>query len=1042
MKAQAPALPRMAGLGLLLLALAGLGSFPSTANPLAQAWSLAALASAVALSLARPMRPQLLGAGWLLLGLPLLLALPGAGFAGLAGFGALAWALAALYLGQWLSAEGLLPALALAAVPFLLAQAALCAAQAWLWLPAAARDLSEPAAAAIAARGRAFGSFAEPNLLAAFCILFAPLLLALALAGQGAARRIAAWLGLLAAGACLGLAKPLAGLAGLGLGLAYLAWAMRRQALGKIFAAGSLLGLLGLFAALAQRSAAGSLFWQDHLPIWKAAWAAFSERPWLGSGGGLLAQEAFRSACGQVPGAYGLYAHNLFLSILVSHGLLGLLGMALWAALVAARLLKGAGRKPLLWHAGLAGLLGLLAQSLTDIPLEFIEIWAPALVILGALLGPAHPGLGLEQGREPAQGALPIRPWLLALLALFVLFFRGGLMPWQPLAAWAGLALILLPCSASIRLPGDAMERLGLWGLAWLLAGALLGINPALSLQAFGALAGAYALWAVLRRAAPSDAGTALAAAAWLGLAAALAALALSFWLPGHGRPWGEAFRLAGVRALFPNADLLAGYLASTLPLFFIAPSPRWRRLALPAAVLACIALALCQSRGALLAVAVAAMVHALRQAPGRARWLLPGLAALALALALAWAGMGGALASKLAPGAEAQAGADPLRNARLAFWKASAGSALAQAPLGSGLGTFGQAIEQQPLPRPLAPDNRIARFGMRLEHAHQELLEWAVEAGLPGLLILLGLLAMALLWLRQALPQPAQEAALAGLTCQAMFDFNLHCLPLLLLAMMLAASLFPLKSAAGRPAGQGSGARAQAVAMGLALLLGLAAAAHLWRLGPAASLDEHAKRRTSICALQGLDARAWSEKAQLEEQLALAGARPAGLPAVLASHLKAVAAAPAWPAGHFALAGFLERCANSQDPRLCGQALGSLLPDWGSTFSVDDPCARILHVALHEQTLGLAQQPWNVFEHRNAARLWLRLGKPEMAMAELERAVLLEPNYLAAWEALENLKVRSIGGNRNPSEEVNRIKQAGFIAASPYEIALIKTSK
>lgn len=1042
LKGQAPALPRTAALGLLLVALAGLGFFPGAAHPLAQAFSLSALAAALAVSLARPIRPQLMGAGWLLLGMPLLLALPSAGLAGLAGFSALAWALAALYLGQWLDAEGLLPALALATAPFFMAQAALSLQQSWDWLPGVARDLSDPQAAAIAARGRAFGSFLEPNLMAAACLLFAPMLLVLGITGKGAWRRLAAWAGLLAAAACLWLAKPMAGTAGLCLGLAYLAWSSRRSKLGKIALAAAMLALLGLLAILASRWALGSIFWHDHLPIWHAAWLAFLQHPWLGWGGGLMAQQGFSAARAQVPGAYGLHAHNILLSILLKHGALGALGLGLWVLLALARLLKGADRKPWLWHAGLAGLLGLLAQSLTDIPLEFIELWAPALLVLGALLGAAHPGMALEEGRAPARARSASRPWLLAGLALALLFGRGGLMPWQPMFAWGLLALMLIPAAAGLSLPGDALERLALWGLAWLLAGGLLGINPAASLESLGVLASAFALWAVLRRGEARTGQAVLAASAWLGLAAVLAAVAVTCWLPAQGRSWAEAFRLSGLRAVFPNANLMADYLASSLPLLFIAPSSRQRRLALPGALAACLALALCQSRGALLGLSAAAVVYALRQAPGRSRWLLPGLAALAIALSLGWAAMGGALASKLPVSGAAGDAADPLRNARLVFWRASAASAMAQAPLGSGLGTYGQAIEQQPFPRPLADDNRIAHFGMRLEHAHQELLEWAVEAGLPGLLVLLGFLSLAMVSIRKAPPQPALEAAMAGLACQAMVDFSLHCLPLLLLATMLAAALLPRRCEAEAAPLAPQMARAHAMGMGLALLLGVAATACLWRQGPVPGYWEPAQRRTSICALQGLDARAWSEKAQLDEQMAVAGGRVAGLPVALAEHLKAVGAAPSWAAGHFALAGFLERCGSSGDLGLCGQALGSLLPDWGSTFNSDSPCARILHTALHEEGLGLAQQPWNVFEHRNAARLWLRLGNPEMAAAELERAVAMEPNFLAAWEDLAALESGSVGGNRKPIEELNRIKQSGFLATSPYEIALIKTSK
>jgi O-antigen ligase len=1032
----------MAGLGFLFMALAGLALFPGLAHPLAQAWSLALLAMAAACTLARPFKPQLLAASWLLLGLPLLLALPALGWAAWSSLSPLVWAMIAFYLGQWLAAESLLGALMLAAVPLLLLQAGLCLQQSWQWLPAMARNLADPQAAAIAGRGRVFGSFVDPNLLASACILFLPGLWVLVLKGKSAWQRLAALLGVAAAGTCLWLAKPLAGLAGLALGLAYLSWSMRKEALGKISAGALLLALLGLLAVLLQRGAEGAGFWQGHLPIWQAAWQAFLQRPWCGWGSGIWAQEAFWQASRQVPGAYGLYAHDSLLSLLLAQGLWGLLGWGVWGGLLVARLLKGAARRPVLWHAALAGLLGVLLQSLSDIPLEFMEIWVPAVILLGALLGPAHPGLADEGSARPSPWA-PVGPWILSGLMLAALFFRGGLMPWQPLLAWGLLATILISPASRLSLGAEPLERLGLLGLAWLLMGGLLGIHAAASLESLGVLAGAFLLWAVLRRGAAPMARAVLKSAAWLGLGALFLALVWSWILPSQDLAWAEGFRLVGVRAIFPNADLLGGYLAITLPLFLLPTGHGrgWAWLAAGlAAGLACLGLALCQSRGALLALLVAAGVYALRT-PGRQRWLLPGLAGLALALALGWAVAGGALTAKI-PGLNPVAGAsqDPLRNARLMFWKSGLGLAAKQAPLGSGLATFGQAIEQGILPRALASDNPIARLGMRLEHAHSEPLEWLVETGAPGLLVLLGLLALALARWRRAQAEPALEAALAALACQSLYDFDLHCLPLLLLGIMLAAALLPAAPPQGIPA-QPAPAKAHLMAAGLLLLLGVALAAALSRLGTAASLSEHARRRSARVALQGLDAQAWSEKAQLEEQMAVAEGREDRFPRALACHLRAVMAAPDWAPGHFALAQFLERCGSQGSPALCGQVLGPLLPDWAST---GDGTAnqRILQLALQEELTGLRWQPGNVFEHRRASQIWQKLGFKSQGIEELERAVELEPNYLAAWEDLDSLEAGSVGENGMPRFQVNRIKHAGFHALSLYEIALIKTSK
>lgn len=126
--------------------------------------------------------------------------------------------------------------------------------------------------------------------------------------------------------------------------------------------------------------------------LWRAAWAMFRERPWLGRG-----PDSYRWVYGQYLGLgwwdRRVYANNLTLELLATSGVLGLAAFAAIGAVVLRRGLAALGRPRdgTVWRGSLAAALAALGvfaiHGLVDYFLEFTAGYAPFWAAAGIVVG-------------------------------------------------------------------------------------------------------------------------------------------------------------------------------------------------------------------------------------------------------------------------------------------------------------------------------------------------------------------------------------------------------------------------------------------------------------------------------------------------------------------------------------------------------------------------------------------------------------------------------------------------------------------------------
>ncbi|QKW07646.1 O-antigen ligase family protein [Streptomyces sp. NA04227] len=256
---------------------------------------------------------------------------------------------------------------------------------------------------------RATGTFANPNLLAAYLVLLLPFVLLAAVAtDEATARTVVIALGLLGYGAVLttfsraGYVAAAAGL--LVLGAAY--WRTPKSQSSGPPRRGLALGL-GVFAvlavagALAVLSRAGSSLGVRG-EAWEAAVRLGTENP-LGVGLGRAGTTV--SAAVPSPRTF-VHSHNLWLNWLAEAGLLGLLailsvtGVALYSALRAAR------AKSAIGIVGLAGLTGFLLMCMLDHPANLERVDLLFWLALGFVMAEA-PASWRRSATEPPRIAPP-----------------------------------------------------------------------------------------------------------------------------------------------------------------------------------------------------------------------------------------------------------------------------------------------------------------------------------------------------------------------------------------------------------------------------------------------------------------------------------------------------------------------------------------------------------------------------------------------------------------------------------------------------------
>jgi O-antigen ligase len=374
------------------------------------------------------------------------------------------------------------------------------------------------------------------------------------------------------------------------------------------------------------------------------------------------------------------------------------------------------------------------------------ELAAAALLIAALLFG----------GGSRGTGDLVVHLVALPALALGLLRWRHGdagrtqrLFAWWLLAAIAIVALQLLPLPASLF--GASSQR------ARVLADLhLAGIAPAwlpMTLDVWGtvrallALATFAAAW-LLVNTLPHEARRRLLALV-LFIAVAMALLGFAQAAAGeHSRlRFHGYFHPIGAIGTFANRNHFADLMAMLIPLalaFAFAAQDARRT---PQAVAWCgvsivlfLAAALSFSRTGILLAAVATIIAFVVMAgrngsPDRARWRLLPIATVAVAAlgvaVYAWDGIAHRLAQ------------DPLADLRWQYLQYGVEAVKAWLPWGSGAGTFRDVYA------PFEPVDAMQQ--VHALHAHNDLLEVALEAGIPGLALVAALLG--LVWHAACIP-------------------------------------------------------------------------------------------------------------------------------------------------------------------------------------------------------------------------------------------------------------------------------------------------
>ncbi|MGI5409271.1 O-antigen ligase family protein [Streptomyces chartreusis] len=259
---------------------------------------------------------------------------------------------------------------------------------------------------------RATGTFANPNLLAAFLVLLLPFaLLATVCVDERTARTAVVLLVVIGYGALLttfsraGYVAGAAGLLVLG-GAYWLAPRIADRAQRRLFAVLGTLALLGAAGAIWAVSRAG-----DSLGVrgqaWEAALRLAADNP-LGVGLGRSGAAISAAAPG---GRTFVHAHNLWLNWLVEAGPLGLLAITAVAVIAVSCAARAARAKSVIGTVGLAALTGFFLMSMMDHPANLDRIdallWCALAVITAETPATWRDGTGTTPALAPAR---PRRP--------------------------------------------------------------------------------------------------------------------------------------------------------------------------------------------------------------------------------------------------------------------------------------------------------------------------------------------------------------------------------------------------------------------------------------------------------------------------------------------------------------------------------------------------------------------------------------------------------------------------------------------------------
>lgn len=249
---------------------------------------------------------------------------------------------------------------------------------------------------------RATGTFANPNLLAAFLLLFAPLsVLAVATIADRMYQVCALALTVVGYAALLATFSRAAYVAGFA-GVLVLAWQRARPRLSPRHVrivgwagAGALAVAVGGIAAVSQ--AGRSLGVRNE--AWGAAVDIAREHP-LGIGLG----QAGAAVNARIDGSVEfVHVHNLWLNWLVEAGVLGLLAIAAVTVGALITAVELARRNSPIGYAGLAALVGFLTMNLLDHPSNLSRIAVGFWLVLGVVMGSAPARRKIVSVEQPTE---------------------------------------------------------------------------------------------------------------------------------------------------------------------------------------------------------------------------------------------------------------------------------------------------------------------------------------------------------------------------------------------------------------------------------------------------------------------------------------------------------------------------------------------------------------------------------------------------------------------------------------------------------------
>lgn len=656
---------------------------------------------------------------------------------------------------------------------------------------------------------RAFSLFTYPNLLAGFLAMLLPV--GLALAWDASRPRRLLW-SAAAAVMVLGLlaTRSLGGWLAAAAGVGIFAWLLpagraRRWGLAA-FGAAAVLGLGVLFHARGPGEAAGGML--GRFQYWAGAWRMGLEHPLFGVGPGLFGVYYSRYQTGA---DFTRFAHSLPLQLWAETGLAGIAAFA-WLAVVAVRRIGAAwrenpdGQRRRLMAGLTAGIAAFGLHACLDVDFFFLKNAAVFWLCLGALLGLAIPrGVASESDARRGEAAeTGLSAWLqggLFVLLVFVLW-HGGRSLWVEGALYAGaagLGALWLIARRSSAANGGWLGDLPLarplgWLYGWSVFSALVSPHPAAAVPGLLLAAAGLTVYVIAAHQPGLDRRL-LRLLPACALVLAVVALTQAAAQPGERAAAG-----------WPNPNLLAAFMAAGTIAALAGATARSARTAEriaagAAAAVLFAALLATGSLGGILNVCAGTACLAFwrgRRDPARG-WLPPALLAAALSVALLLPTLTGRRLTHLEE-YRAQA------YERVHMAVAALGLASDRPLTGYGPGNFEDGFERHSFPNVRG----VARYGMRTAFAHNEALQILAVAGVPGLLLLLWLLAEAARLARRQWRAPDGKAdrhriaawsVLAGAAAQGMVDFNWHAPALLIWSLcLLGAALGPEVSGESRP--------------------------------------------------------------------------------------------------------------------------------------------------------------------------------------------------------------------------------------------------